>query len=359
MTYFENEVWDTGGDGRITITGDIYSTADPLSIYVGTIPTKSVEFFAGGVNVIGELQIDGVPVNLGGTTVVEDLAPGTFGANETPGVFTFADGLAITKASGTALSVEVGLTSFSYASDGVTNAQLNLGVLLESTAVIEVTDDLMTIALSGVTPLIQFNTPTDFTEYVDIIGTGPSFRVRSSDSAHAFEIELDDTGTSTSTDLYLTSANTNLQIQAFCDTVTPANDRIYMGSTAKLEFNFLAIELFTLDSQGFQLNGEIVPSLEFTQTTSGTNFTVDWYDGSVQKVTINASVTISFANPIAGRTYVLIIEQGTGGSRVPTLTGWNFGDNAPVWSTTVGAKDVVSAVYDGTEYLAAQAVQNA
>lgn len=166
--YFQDEIWDTGGDGRITITGDIYSTADPLSIYVGTVPTKAVEFFAGGVNVIGELQIDGVPFT--GSTLTEDLIPGIFGENAAPGTFTFADGLAITKASGTALSVETGLAGFSYASDGTTNAQLNLGLLIGSSLVLEVTEDLFTVTLSGAAPVIRFGNPTEFNDVLIIKG---------------------------------------------------------------------------------------------------------------------------------------------------------------------------------------------
>jgi hypothetical protein len=288
--YFQNEIWDTGGDGRITITGDIYSTADPLSIYVGATPVKSVEFFDGGVNVIGELQIDGVPFTGGGTTT-EDLIPGIFGENSAPGTFSFQNGLNI---------------------DGA----------------------------------------------VDIINDG--FYIHTLDDNHYLDFTIDDVGTSTSSTLGLGSFGTFLEVSSDHNSVTPANSRNYFASTGNLEINSSEeLNIVTNDSQSLKINGEIVPSLEFTETLAGTNFSIDWYAGSVQKATINASLTISFTNPIAGRTYVLIIEQGTGGSRVPTLTGWNFGDNAPTWSTTVGAKDVVTAVYDGTEYLAAFAVQNA
>ena len=118
--------------------------------------------------------------------------------------------------------------------------------------------------------------------------------------------------------------------------------------------------IVNFDVDQFQLNGERVPSLQFFQPPPVvTMATVDWFEGSVQEYTIDSDVTFSFVNPIAGRTYVLIIVQGTGGTRTPTLTGWDFGDNPPVWSTAVGAKDVVTGVYDGTQYLAAQAVANA
>jgi hypothetical protein len=134
--YFQNEVWDTGGDGRITITGDIYSTADPFSIYVGAAPVKSIEFIDGGINVIGAIQVNGVPLTL--TTIVEDLAPGEFGANETPGIFSFRDGLIIVSDIAT---VDTNILTASYNADAgpkfYNNTALSLasdtdGILIDS-----------------------------------------------------------------------------------------------------------------------------------------------------------------------------------------------------------------------------------
>jgi hypothetical protein len=317
MTYFENEVWDTGGDGRITITGDIYSTADPFSIYINAVPFEVIEFataqteIKNNLNVLGTISINGVPIGGGGNTFTEII-------------------------------IEKDGDPLIFASLSIPLAGAEEDFLFIDLA------DASGLAIAG---------DVNLTGYLDITGNGGW--MHSPDLQHSFDVYLNYSGTSTSANIFLVSLNTTLQIQSVCDTITPANDRIYIGAPHRLEFNFDAIEIFTSASETFELNGEVVPSLNFTTTTASTNFTVDWYDGSVRMCVINDSLTISFANPIPGRTYVLIIEQGTGGSRVPTLTGWNFGDNAPVWSTTVGAKDVVSAVYDGTEYLAAQAVQNA
>ena len=92
MTYFQNEVWDTGGDGRISIRGDIYSTANPFSIFVGPSAVKCVEFSPTGMNVIGALTVNGNPI---GGAVTEDLIPGAFGANTTLNPFTFRTNLNI------------------------------------------------------------------------------------------------------------------------------------------------------------------------------------------------------------------------------------------------------------------------
>jgi hypothetical protein len=317
MTYFENEIWDTGGDGRITITGDIYSSADPFSIYINAVPFEVIEFataqteIKNNLNVLGTISINGVPIGGGGNTFTEIIIE----KNGDPLIF----------------------ASLSIPLAGAEEDFLFIDLA-----------DASGLAIAG---------DVNLTGYLEIEGNG--ILARSSDSQHGFDAYIDSAGTATSATISLYSNAINLTIQSFANSVTPANDKVYIGAPTRLEFDFDAIKIFTSASETFELNGEVVPSLNFTTTTASTNFTVDWYDGSVRMCVINDSVTISFANPIPGRTYVLIIEQGTGGSRVPTLTGWNFGDNPPVWSTTVGAKDVVSAVYDGTEYLAAQAVQNA
>lgn len=68
MTYFENEIWDTGGDGRITILGDIYSTADPLGIFIGSVPFEVLTLDSTGsqinsdLNIVGSLTVNGVPL---------------------------------------------------------------------------------------------------------------------------------------------------------------------------------------------------------------------------------------------------------------------------------------------------------
>lgn len=91
---------------------------------------------------------------------------------------------------------------------------------------------------------------------------------------------------------------------------------------------------------------------------SGTTKAIDWKNGPVQKVTLTGNCTFTFSNAAAGGTYTLILVQGVGGHTV-TLTGWDFGANPPSYTTTSGAKNVVSGLYDGTEYLAAFAVKGA
>lgn len=104
------------------------------------------------------------------------------------------------------------------------------------------------------------------------------------------------------------------------------------------------------------VNGQ--PSL-YDAGNSGTSLAIDWNNGPVQKVTLTSAATLTFTNAEAGGTYTLILVQGGSGGYAVTLTGWDFGANPPSYTTTVGAKNVVSGLYDGTEYLAAYAVQGA
>lgn len=90
---------------------------------------------------------------------------------------------------------------------------------------------------------------------------------------------------------------------------------------------------------------------------SGTSLAIDWNNSPVQKVTLTGNATLTFSNVTAGGTYTLVLVQdGTGGHSV-TLTGWEFGDSTPTFNTSANKKNVVSGLYDGSEYLAAFAVK--
>lgn len=97
----------------------------------------------------------------------------------------------------------------------------------------------------------------------------------------------------------------------------------------------------------------------YSAGSSGASLTIDWNNGPIQQVTLTDNCTFSFNNAIAGSTYTLILTQDGTGGRSVTLTGWDFGDNAPSYNTGIGKKNVVSGLYDGTEYLGAFAVKGA
>jgi hypothetical protein len=92
---------------------------------------------------------------------------------------------------------------------------------------------------------------------------------------------------------------------------------------------------------------------------SGTAITINWNNGPAQKLTLTGNCTVSFSNPVAGMAYTLMLVQDGAGGRTVTLTGWDFGDNAPTYNTGISKKNLVSALYDGAEYLGAHAVKGA
>jgi len=170
--YFQNEIWDTGGDGRISITGDIYSQADPFSIYINATPLEVIEFstamteIKNNLNVLGNITANGQPIS----TLTEDLVPGIFGDNEAPGTFSFENGLNVT-----------GLID-------ITHAATPAGIYVHS----------------------------------------PSFN-------QAVEFTIDDIGTTTGAGLQIYSNTTQFGIVVDDDSVTPANSYTGIFLTKKFE----------------------------------------------------------------------------------------------------------------------------
>lgn len=111
----------------------------------------------------------------------------------------------------------------------------------------------------------------------------------------------------------------------------------------------------TFDSTAKVKNGQ--PGI-YNAGNSGTSLAIDWANSPIQKVTMTGNCTFTFSNAIAGGTYTLILVQSSGGHS-PTITGWDFGDNPPSYNTVAGKKNVISGLYDGSEYLAAFAVKGA
>lgn len=86
--------------------------------------------------------------------------------------------------------------------------------------------------------------------------------------------------------------------------------------------------------------------------TDGATIALDWTNGNVQTVTLGGNRTFTFASPIAGGRYVIVLLQDGTGSRTitwPTIK-W-AGGTAPVLTTTANKKDVITIIYDGTDYI--------
>jgi hypothetical protein len=79
--------------------------------------------------------------------------------------------------------------------------------------------------------------------------------------------------------------------------------------------------------------------------------TVSLADGNVVNITLNSSTTFTLTNPALG-TYILKLTQGTGGGFLVIWPGtviWS-GGTAPTLTTTAGKVDIITLVYDGTNY---------
>jgi len=100
----------------------------------------------------------------------------------------------------------------------------------------------------------------------------------------------------------------------------------------------------TVSGQGFV-------ALHAHGTVTGA-WAVDWDDSNIQSVTLNvATSTMSATNPETGGTYILVITQGATPCVVtwPAAFKWPAG-TAPTLSLVTGEIDVITLVYDGTNY---------
>jgi len=88
-------------------------------------------------------------------------------------------------------------------------------------------------------------------------------------------------------------------------------------------------------------------------TFSASTCSVDWSSGNEHKAILSTASTISFANPVTGGRYVLLLKQDSTGSRTmtwPAAVLWPNGGGAPTLSTTGSKTDLFTFFYDGTNY---------
>jgi len=88
-------------------------------------------------------------------------------------------------------------------------------------------------------------------------------------------------------------------------------------------------------------------------TFSASTCSVDWSSGNEHKAVLSTASTISFANPVTGGRYVLLLKQDSTGSRTmtwPAAVLWPNGGGAPTLSTTGSKTDLFTFFYDGTNY---------
>lgn len=87
-------------------------------------------------------------------------------------------------------------------------------------------------------------------------------------------------------------------------------------------------------------------------TTTGT-ITPDVQNGNVQAITLTGSITLNaFNNPVSGQSLSLIVKQPSSGGPYTLTSSMKFAGGTKTLSTTADAIDVISIVYDGTDYFA-------
>ena len=115
----------------------------------------------------------------------------------------------------------------------------------------------------------------------------------------------------------------------------------------------------TLDAQGNEINNVILEDYKETIYTGGTTtgtITPDVVNGNVQSITLSGSITFNaFNSPEAGQSMTLIVKQPSSGGPYTLTSTMKFAGGTKTLSTAADAIDIISVVYDGTNYYASLA----
>ena len=109
-------------------------------------------------------------------------------------------------------------------------------------------------------------------------------------------------------------------------------------------------------SGSLQLQGQVYIDIPTTHIPTGTTQTIDWNNGNIQVIDLDSAtgnVTLTLSNPQTGGTYSLKLIQGATARNItwPGSMLWEGGTSL-ILSTGNDDIDLVTMVYDGTNYLA-------
>lgn len=109
-----------------------------------------------------------------------------------------------------------------------------------------------------------------------------------------------------------------------------------------------------VDTVTLQNHNYVEPQVTATESTS---YTADLTQANYHKVTLTGDVSFDFANVASSDTNSVVLQlvQDSTGGRTPSFTPtvvWG-GGSVPSWSTSAGAEDVITLVYDqdGSQWL--------
>jgi len=115
----------------------------------------------------------------------------------------------------------------------------------------------------------------------------------------------------------------------------------------------------TLDAQGNEINNVILEDYKETIYTGGSTtgtITPDVVNGNVQSITLTGSITFNaFNSPETGQSMTLIVKQPSSGGPYTLTSTMKFAGGTNTLSTAADAIDIISVVYDGTNYYASLA----
>jgi hypothetical protein len=129
------------------------------------------------------------------------------------------------------------------------------------------------------------------------------------------------------------------------------------GTGTTLSSGNIGIGTASIDTK-LEVNGAMMANTmvnkSFYTVASATNVTVNWNNGNKQKILLETNpVNFTFTAPSAGvGSFSLVLKQDGGGSKTvtwPASVKWP-GGTAPTLSTAPNKVDIVTCIYDGTDY---------
>jgi hypothetical protein len=131
---------------------------------------------------------------------------------------------------------------------------------------------------------------------------------------------------------------------------------VYMTSETTPDLEVVGGGESTLNTN-LKITGQAYTELHDIGTVATATWDIDWNNSNIQSITLNngGAMTLNTpTNPKTGATYILKLIQGASPSTV-TWTASIFkwpAATAPTLSTTTAYVDVITLIYDGTNYLA-------